>query len=168
MIDDLNSGFLVDVYSDPVIVKIKGRASFINSAPLQDFFHKLIEDGKTHFLMDFQKCTTMDSAFLGILAGVALNLRELQPAGSLIFSRLSALNLEEVKKLGLHKILIVDETTEGKKIDHTEELKGAPLNDQEYAKMVLQAHEQLCECDESNKERFQDVLYFLKNQFAEK
>jgi len=167
MVEELNSGFLVDVYSDPVIVKIKGRASFINSSPLRDFFHKMIDEGKSHFLMDFQDCSTMDSTFLGITAGIALELKKLQPAGSLILCRLGDRNLELVKNLGLHRILLVDENANGKSMKNVEELKGKTLSEQENAKMVLQAHEQLCACDESNKERFQDVIGFLKNQIEE-
>lgn len=167
MVEELNSGFLVDAYTSPVVVKIMGRASFINSAPLRDFFHRMIQSGKTEFLMDFQECTTMDSTFLGITAGVALELRKQTPPGKLVLCRLGERNLELVKNLGLHRILLLDEGNTAAKLSNGEALKGMPLSEQENAKMVLKAHETLCQCDDSNKERFQDVIHFLKNQIEE-
>lgn len=38
----------------------------------------------------------------------------------------------------------------------------------ESARMVLQAHENLVEIDESNRTKFQDVISFLKNQVDRK
>ena len=61
--------YLVDAYSDPVVVRIDGRASFQNSAGLRDFFAEMLRRGKTRFIVDFQHCASMDSTFLGVLAG---------------------------------------------------------------------------------------------------
>ena len=38
--------YLVDAYSDPVLVRIEGRASFQNSACLRDFITEMIQRGK--------------------------------------------------------------------------------------------------------------------------
>ena len=63
--------YLVDAYSDPVVVRIDGRACFQNSACLRDFVTELVGQGKTRFVFDFLHCTSMDSTFLGVLAGAA-------------------------------------------------------------------------------------------------
>lgn len=39
--------FDVNVYSDPVLLKISGRACFSNCSPVKDFFHAMIERGKS-------------------------------------------------------------------------------------------------------------------------
>ena len=48
------SVYLVDAYSDPVVVRIEGRASFQNSGCLRDFITEMFARGKTRFILDFQ------------------------------------------------------------------------------------------------------------------
>ena len=71
MPDPAKPTFLVDAYADPVLIRIEGRASFVNSGSLKDFFAEMIRQGKRRFVVDFQHCTSMDSTFLGVLAGAA-------------------------------------------------------------------------------------------------
>ncbi|MGH8019871.1 MAG: STAS domain-containing protein, partial [Opitutaceae bacterium] len=100
--------YLVDAYSDPVLIKVRGRASFLNSQLIRDFLQQSIRDGKRRFVVDFAECTGMDSTFLGVLAGTALELRKTVPAGSFVFCRLGARNMELVRNLGLHRLATVD------------------------------------------------------------
>src|SRR5450756_2054307 len=79
--------YLVDAYSDPVVVRIEGRACFQNSACLKDFIAELVRQGKTRFVLDFQHCASMDSTFLGVLAGAAIELKKSTPTGSLVLAR---------------------------------------------------------------------------------
>src|SRR5205823_4559613 len=100
MSESIPSAFLVDAYSDPVLVRIDGRASFQNSACLHDFLEEMQRQGKTRFVIDFQRCASMDSTFLGVLAGAALALREAKPPGSLVLARMGLRNHELVRNLG--------------------------------------------------------------------
>ena len=68
----------------------------------------MIGQGKTRFVMDFQNCASMDSTFLGVLAGAALDLRRRHPPGSLVLCRVGRRNLELLRNLGLHRLLTVD------------------------------------------------------------
>jgi anti-anti-sigma regulatory factor len=79
------SRFFVDADSDPVAIRVEGRASFQNSGAIKDFLGACITGGRRRFVMDFEACTTMDSTFLGVLAGAALQLRRTEPAGTLVF-----------------------------------------------------------------------------------
>jgi anti-anti-sigma factor len=162
--------YLVDAYSDPVLVRIDGRAHFQNSACLRDFIVEMMQQGRSRFVVDFLHCSGMDSTFLGVLAGAALELRKRKPPGSLVLVRLGPRNLELVRNLGLHRLLTVDsgdfpmnfKTREDSALvcrDHTE-LEGARL--------VLEAHENLCAADEANRAKFQDVLIFLKNRVEQR
>lgn len=157
--------YLVDAYSDPVVVRIEGRASFQNSACLKDFFGEMLRRGKTRFVVDFQRCASMDSTFLGVLAGAALELKKL-PAGSLVLSRVGARNLELIRNLGLHRLLVVDAGEPAKTLEATgtTPLASCERSDVETARMVLEAHENLVSADEANRTRFQDVLAFLRNR----
>ena len=165
MSDPTKPVFLVDAYADPVVVRIDGRASFLNSASLKDFFTAMLVQGKTRFVVDFKQCASMDSTFLGVLAGAAIQLRRLSPPGSLTLVRVGERNLELIRNLGLHRLATVD-------------AGGAPLNfaggtqaldtkaktEIESARLVLEAHEHLVAADASNATKFQDVLAFLRNR----
>jgi anti-anti-sigma factor len=161
----VQSVFMVDAYSDPVVVRVRGRACFQNSACLRDFVVEMLHQKKTRFVFDFQECTSMDSTFLGVLAGIALDLKKVPGGGSLVLVRMGPRNLELIRNLGLHRLLTIDAG------EAPVDLNGAasPLECQvrtelEHARLVLEAHENLVTADESNRSKFQDVLAFLKDR----
>ena len=162
--------FLVDAYSDPVIVKLNGRISFLNCGPFRDFMNKLIPEGKRNFIIDFADCSGMDSTFLGAIAGAALDLRKHEKPGKIFLFRLGPRNLELVKNLGLHRLLHVDEDNsnaiDSPSLEKLEGDNSSSKDEVENAKMVLEAHENLIKADEDNRSKFQDVISFLKNQVA--
>ncbi len=159
--------FLVDAYSDPVVVRIDGRACFQNSAELRDFFTEMIRQEKKRFVLDFQHCASMDSTFLGVLAGAALDLRK--AGGRLILARVGERNLELIRNLGLHRILTVDAGDFELSFDRCkQELERADRSELDQARLVLEAHENLVTADEANRSKFQDVLSFLRNRVEQK
>ncbi len=161
--------FLVDAYSDPVVVRIEGRACFANSGGLQTFLTQMAGQGKARFVLDFRGCTSMDSTFLGVLAGEALALRRRDPPGSLVLCRVGRRNLELLRNLGLDRLLTVDAT------EPAPAAAGAaqPLTDQASrdeiacARLVLEAHENLVAADASNLGKFQDLLAFLRHRLEQ-
>jgi anti-sigma B factor antagonist len=161
--------YLVDAYSDPVVVRIAGRASFQNSGCLRDFIAEMRRRGSTRFVLDFQQCGSMDSTFLGVLAGAALELRKAQPPGSLVVARVGERNLELIRNLGLHRLLTIDTGDSALAFDKC----ATPLECQnrseiETARLVLEAHENLVTADAGNRSKFQDVLAFLRNRVEQK
>ena len=161
--------YLVDAYSDPVVVRVEGRASFQNSSCLRDFISEMLARGKTRFVLDFQRCASMDSTFLGVLAGAAIELRKSSPSGSLVVSRVGQRNLELMRNLGLHRLLTIDSgdfSLSFQKCDTPLEPKAC--SEVENARMVLEAHENLVSADEGNRSKFQDVLAFLRNRVEQK
>ena len=156
--------YLVDAYSDPVVVRIEGRASFQNSGCLRDFIAEMLRRGKTRFVLDFQHCASMDSTFLGVLAGAALELRKTAPNGSLVIARVGQRNLELLRNLGLHRLLTVDAGDFAMGFDKCVPLRTDQRNEVENARLVLEAHENLVSADETNRGKFQDVLAFLRNR----
>lgn len=167
MSDPVKAAFLVDAYADPVVVRIEGRASFLNSGGLKDFFTEMIRQGKTRFVVDFKHCASMDSTFLGVLAGAAIELRRRSPSGSLTLARVGERNLELIRNLGLHRLATVDTGS------HSQEPSGSAQaltvqarSEIENARLVLEAHENLIATDPDNAAKFQDVLAFLRNQLG--
>jgi anti-sigma B factor antagonist len=161
--------YLVDAYSDPVVVRIDGRASLQNSACLRDFISEMLARGKTRFVLDFQHCTSMDSTFLGVLAGAAIELRKTAPGGSLVAARLAQRNLELLRNLGLHRLLTIDAGDFAMSFQKCDTpLQAKQCSEIENARMVLEAHENLVNADEANRSKFQDVLAFLRNRVEQK
>lgn len=165
------TSFQVNPYNEPVVVRILGKATFHNSAPLRDFFDQMMERERRNFVIDFLHCQGMDSTFLGILAGVGIRMMKAEPGGTVVLTRLSPRNLELVQNLGLHRIMTVDSGEGGVDSDsmdgETLATEASRRSEIENARMVLQAHENLVEIDDSNKTKFQDVISYLKNQIGE-
>lgn len=161
--------YLVDAYSDPVVVRIDGRACFQNSACLRDFISEMLKQGKDRFVLDFHSCASMDSTFLGVLAGAALELRKTRPGGSLVLARVGQRNLELIRNLGLHRLLTVDAGDFAMTFTKCDTaLQCANRTELDNARLVLEAHENLVTVDEANRSKFQDVLAFLKNRVEQK
>lgn len=155
--------YLVDAESDPVVIRIDGRAAFQNSGCLRDFVTEMLRQGRKRFVLDFQQCTGVDSTFLGVLAGAAIELRK-STAGSLVAARVGQRNLELMRNLGLHRLLTIDAASNVSTEQCRAGLECAPKSEIETARMVLEAHENLVKADESNRAKFQDVLTFLRSK----
>lgn len=153
-----------------MILRIKGKANYLNCAPVGHFFDRTIEEGYRHFIVDFQECSGMDSTFLGLLASAGLQLREKDPPGSLILVRLNERNQELVQNVGLHNLMVIEDTIPSidfQSVQPLEENANREKDHEANSKMVLKAHEALLEADESNKQKFQDVVSFLRSQVEE-
>ncbi len=165
MPDSAKPVYLVDAAVDPVVVRIEGRACFQNSACLGEFITEMTGKARTRFVLDFARCTSMDSTFLGVLAGIALDLRTKAADGSLVLCRVGQRNLELINNLGLNQLLTVDTGEAAAAGDCRAALDcNQKLGELESARLVLQAHENLVAADESNRARFQDVLTFLRGR----
>ena len=163
------SVYLVDCDSDPVRVRISGKANFQNSACLKDFLQHMLAEGKSRFLLDFEQCATMDSTFLGVLAGAALEIKRKAPEGKLTLFRLGTRNLELVRSLGLHRLMQLESGELSVALtDSSHALNCEGKSELDNAKLALEAHQNLVKFDESNRVKFQDVLTFLKNKVDKK
>lgn len=161
MSDPQQPTFLVSAYSEPVVVQINGRANYLNCSTFREFIEKMLADRKTQFVLDFTNCKGMDSTFLGILAGTALELKKLTPPGVFVVCNLSERNHELLCNLGLQNLLTIGDDLPEKCDANFSELQNMEVSD---AKAVLNAHENLVAADDQNAAKFQDVIAFLKNQ----
>jgi anti-anti-sigma factor len=161
--------FLVNADADPVVVRIDGRACFQNSTSLRDFVTTMFAQGKTRFVLDFQQCASMDSTFLGVLAGAAIELRKQGSGGSLVAARVGPRNLELMRSLGLHRLLTIDAGERaGGSVTCATPLEAKKCSELESARHVLESHEHLVNADDANRAKFQDVMSFLRNRVEQK
>lgn len=163
MSDSPQPTFLVSAYTEPVQVRINGKANYLNCNSFRDFIEQMLAQGRKQFLINFANCLGMDSTFLGILAGTALELRNCTPPGKLTLCQLSPRNHELVTNLGLEHLLTISDATDTKsgEVGRFDGLKNEEVSE---AKNILKAHENLAFADENNLIKFQDVIAFLKNQ----
>ncbi len=161
MSDPEQPTYLVRAYSDPVVVRINGKANYLNCNSFREFIEQVIAEGRHRILLDFEACQGMDSTFLGILAGTALELRQKDPPGELALCRLGERNHELILNLGLQNLLSLGGDADGELGESFDQLEDGEVSD---AKKVLQAHENLADADAGNRAKFQDVIAFLRNQ----
>lgn len=167
MVEDTEPTFQVDVSGSPILVLIHGRANFLNCSPLRTFFRKMFEEGERDFRLDFSDCSGMDSTFLGILAGAAIEAKGSSPPGEIQLSGLSDRNLELVNNLGLHRIVtLVEDSPSGSSstAGKATELAAEEQTEEQKKAMLVGAHEDLVKIDKDNLSKFQDLLTFLKNE----
>lgn len=164
MSDPQQPTFLVNAYSDPVVVKVTGKANYLNCNSFREFIETIMAGGCRRIFIDFSQCKGMDSTFLGILAGTAIELRKLNPAGELVIGNLSDRNYELICNLGLQNLLTVIDEAESVD-DNLDALENKEVSE---AKKILEAHQNLTKADKENEAKFQDVIAFLQNQVEEK
>lgn len=160
--------FIVCADSDPVTVKINGKANYLNCSPINDFFELVLQKGVNSFVIDFTKCLGMDSTFLGVLAGVATKTMRNTPPGEIVLANLSAQNKQLIRGLGLHHlptVKIEDDVCVGDECEHdVEKVVGDEVEQEASADMILEAHERLMKLNRANERRFQDVVKFLRRE----
>ncbi len=160
--------FFVDPRSDPVAIRIRGRASMYNSHLVKRFIEREVEEGKRRFAIDFSGCIGLDSTFLGTIKGIAQRLQGLKPSGSIVFCKLAGRNLENVRNVGLDCMAILDCDIGDQPLPPDPvALDGPGVSREEFKSLVTQAHRVLAE-DPRVKAMFQDVNTFLGNDSGPK
>ncbi|MBI1883016.1 MAG: STAS domain-containing protein [Chlamydiae bacterium] len=145
-----------------VFVKVKGRGDFLNSQALKDFINTMMEKGLTDFLIDLKECKTMDSTFMGVLAGTALQLKNKYQKKITLF-HVEEHNLQLLTTLGIHIFLniVPHELEEPVQL---ETLPAVETSKSNTAQEMLKAHAVLMEISEENKIKFKDVYEYLKEE----
>jgi anti-anti-sigma factor len=136
------------------LVEVSGRANFDYAVPLRELSGKLTESVKLQ--IDLSNCEAMDSTFMGVLTMLALKLRKRGLQVMLIGASETLLKL--LSDLGVAKLFnCVDqrEITGGVKVDTT--VAGDMLT---TAETVAEAHKALVGADESNADKFKQVIEF--------
>lgn len=149
-------------------VRVVGRGSFKVSPALKEFAAGALTGNCTELVLDMKDCIGMDSTFMGVLAGIALRLRERQ--GRVVMVNLSTRTRGLLATLGLDQVIVPFMAG-----DTPPDLAGllagdaslAALEDRERstretAEMMVEAHQNLIELSPQNLPKFKDVLAFLR------
>lgn len=163
------SGITYGVFDGFTWIRCEGKGSFLQSPPLKDCAHRRWERGETHFVIDLEGCTGMDSTFMGVLAGLASKVSRAK--GWVHIADPGPRNRDSLEDLGLDCLLGID-PGDAPWRDRVDEIRGqlepyAPkqlVDIRERARQVLEAHRDLAASSQENAARFASVLDVLEKQ----
>ena len=152
-----------------VWIRPEGRGTFLESPFIGNFVDAAFEAGHRDFVVDLEACSGMDSTFMGMLAGLGISFRRKQ-AGQLTVVGTSDKTKASLVELGLHHLSRI-EPAKGAWIGRLEEFRSdlIPLTSEESGdkeSYILKCHENLCEAEASNVDRFKTVLEMLGSKMV--
>jgi anti-sigma B factor antagonist len=152
----------VAVVEHTAFIKVPGRANYASSIDLKNVVAELRQRGFGEFILDLRECITMDSTFLGVLAGLVLRNNQPEPAAPTIellnpnnrvldlVENLGVLNLFRVKYEEFPQTLCFEPTN-----DHPDPTK------EEVTRNCLEAHRTLMKVNPANVPKFKEVTQFM-------
>lgn len=148
------------------VVRVVGRGSFSNAMALKRFAQHVREKQEScRYVLDLGRCDSMDSTFMGVVAGLSLDRLEDGTPRVIVF------NANEhcrrlLRNLGLTHLLEMRDGKLPPKANHRyEELacQTPGMADKvDQILLTLQAHRDLVKVDEENEVRFQAVIEYLE------
>jgi anti-anti-sigma regulatory factor len=175
-VSELPKGIAVGSVNGTVHVRVVGRGTFQNGQPLRRYALEMIEKGARRFLIDLGPCEGMDSTFLGVLAGIGLRLNQIGGSGGMRVVNVGQRNLELLQTLGLDRLFGVDPANGPAKYEPPAEATfqrlpdsdvaqlNKPLNKNDTADLMLEAHDNLILADGRNLAKFKDLTNFLRER----
>jgi anti-sigma B factor antagonist len=158
----------VAVMEQTAFIKIPGRANCNSSVEFKTLVTELRGRGVDHYVLDLRECVTMDSTFLGVLAGLALrnadgketnlngrklNLELLNPN-----SRISDL----LDNLGVVQLFnVLHQENPCTLLFEPVSQNGPGPTKEEISRNCLEAHELLMKINPENVPKFKEVAQFL-------
>ena len=157
----------VAVVEHTAFIKLPPRANFASSVEFKTLVNELRPRGVDRFVLDLGACVTMDSTFLGVLAGLALRNsdgKEINRDGEKL--RLDLLNPNQriadlLDNLGVvHLFNVLHQ--ENPCTAFFEPMNDRPLpTKEEISRNCLEAHEILMRVNPDNIPKFKEVTLFL-------
>ncbi len=147
-----------DTESDhAVLVRVEGKGEFTNSPCLRDFAEKMIAEGRRAFVVDLKNCPSMDSTFMGTLAGITMRLTD-AGGGKLWVINRNHRNTELLDDLGFTALFEEGPApacgTSAVPLDFVADKATT-------REVMLEAHEACIQANPNNAEKFKDVLEHL-------
>lgn len=143
-----------------VWIRVEGKGTFQNSPALKDFSRKMLDEGRRLFIVDLKNCPSMDSTFMGTLAGLAIRLRETGD-GSLWVVNRNERNVDLLGGLGLDA-LFADQPLPLQSGGANEGPIHHPADKASTREAMRDAHVACVTVDPRNEEKFKDVIEHLK------
>ncbi|MCE9615817.1 MAG: STAS domain-containing protein [Lentisphaerae bacterium] len=167
---------LVSVETEAAYIRVVGRGSFAMGPALKRFGLAMVQCGRHRFVVDMADCVSLDSSFMGVLAGLALRVNPM-PQGCVKLTHVQAQPSRSLRALGLASLLDIHEDaapgTASPAAPNTVppdlaclDLAAARRDRRVTAETALQAHEDLVAAHAENLPKFKDVLAYLREDLA--
>ena len=161
---------LLVAYQDKrAFVKPIGRATFKLAPALKRFGVSVISKGCRDVRFDMSECTTLDSTFMGVLAGIAMWQVQDGQKMQVTLTGLEARTRSMLATLGLERIITCRNA--GEASGATADLEDQPIREvkpdaskAETLDTMWTAHQDLVRADQENEARFCDVLTYLDQE----
>ena len=173
MVNGKQGTIVVGVADNRVFIRVEGKGTHLISQPLTRFIDEVINRGFGEFILDLAQCPSMDSTFLGVIAG--LGLRLIPDKGRVHLGNLNDRCREVVVSLGIDRLSTVNlcdfnataTDGEGPSLADFRPLppsQPAPSDTEakaNHAEMMIEAHRTLMQIDPRNVPKFKDCVRFL-------
>lgn len=158
------SNLHVCIVDDVAHIKVTGRANFASGVQFKMLVNELKERGFNHFVLEVGECMTMDSTFLGVLAGLVLQLHNDRQNTDRITLELKNPNQRVVELLDNLGVSHLFEIRQGcavpDKAYHAAD-DGPNPSRAEVSQTCLEAHQVLMAVNPDNIPKFKEVTQFL-------
>lgn len=170
---------------DVVWLRVEGAGSRENSADVSRHVQPQILRGTDTFVVDLEQCTSLDSTFMGMLIGLAKQVRH-DVQGCLHVINAKGRNAQLLRGLGVQYFCSVTEDDGPFAIrpgsdacgcgDYHKtradvvfgpELEHLDLSKLELTEHCLEAHTRLCEAGKDNQEKFQHVVDLMEQKLVQ-
>jgi anti-sigma B factor antagonist len=148
-------------------VKVCGRANYNTSTDFKNAINDLHARGLEHFVLDLGDCATMDSTFLGVLAGLALRQADHKPQGDGKALDLELLNPNErvadlLDNLGVgHLFKVLQQPCPCSAPFEPYTPAARPISKEEMCQTSIEAHTTLMDVNPENVDKFKDVTEMM-------
>jgi len=161
--NESSAKLMVAVCDQVVFIKINGRGEFNLSLDLRKLFDELRQRGYRRFVLELCDCVMMDSTFLGLLSGIALQFSEAcaPPGCSLELINPSPRIEETLENLGVIDLFKIIHCEETKGVKYEPMAQKADKSKTELTRNCLEAHRILMGLDPKNVQKFKAVEEFL-------
>ncbi len=169
----MSDKILVTVDGDTAFIKVEGKGTYNVAPELKKFCFDQVSRGVCNIILDMEECATMDSTFMGVMAGVAMRLRDLNEHTFMVIN-LTPKTKDLLEVLGLSNLIdcylkeeVSDKVSE-QLADQENFVEGkelTPAKDKAAtAKVMLKAHLDLIKADNNNQLKFENVINYLSKE----
>ncbi|MFQ5654375.1 MAG: STAS domain-containing protein [Planctomycetota bacterium] len=145
-----------------VYCRVVGIGNMNNCAPFQSFSERMQAQGYREYVLDFSHCEGLDSTFLGILLGMALNDDE-ERSHVVVVNATDGVS-RVLAEVGIDRLVEVLPEAMTLPDVPMRRLEGVEAHGVDPMGMILKAHENLCRVGPSNQERFGGFLRLLRKE----
>jgi len=154
----------VAISSRDAFVRVHGRATFKIGPALKQFGLTAIDKGCQRVIVEMQDCVGMDSTFMGVLAGLATQMRKTE--GDVILRNISDKNAFLIKMLGINHLVKMDSDITASIMPESNLNLKIGADKKQMTQTMISAHEALIDAAPDNMVKFKDVLVYLKEDLA--